>query len=44
MNEADFVFAKADSLVEVPYVVPSFLGSLNVKYMVPRSHCIPMNI
>ena len=43
MNEADSVFAKADSLVEVPYVEPSFLGSLNVKSMISRSHGILMN-
>ena len=43
MNEADFTFAKADSLVEVPYVAPSFLGSLNVKSMIPMSHGIRMN-
>ena len=43
MNEADFMFAKADSLVEVPYVKPSFLGSLNVKSMIHRSHGIRMN-
>ena len=43
MNEADSVFAKADSLVQIPYVEPSFLGSLNVKYMIPRSHGILMN-
>ena len=43
MNEAESVFAKAYSLVEVPYVEPSFLGSPNVKYMVTRSHVIPMN-
>ena len=43
INEADSVFAKADSLVEVPYVEPSFLGSLNVKFMIPRSHGIWMN-
>ena len=43
MKEADSVFAKADSLVEFPYVEPSFLGSLNVKSMIPRSQCIRMN-
>ena len=43
MNEADSMFAKADSLVEVPYVEPPFLGSLNVKSMIPRSHCIRIN-
>ena len=43
MNEADSMFAKADSLVEVPYVEPPFLGSLNVKSMIPRSHGIRMN-
>ena len=43
MNKADSVFAKAESLGEVPYVEPSFLGSLNVKFMIPRSHGIRMN-
>ena len=43
MNEANFLFAKADSLVEVPYVETSFSGSLNVKSMIPRSHGIRMN-
>ena len=43
MSEADSVFAKEGSLVEVPYVEPSFLGSLNVKFMIPRSHGIRMN-
>ena len=43
MNEADSVFSKADTLVEVPYVEPSFLISLNVKSMIQRSHGIRMN-
>ena len=43
MNGRDSVFAKADSLVDVPYVEPSFFGSLNVKSMIPRSHGILMN-
>ena len=43
MNEADYVLAKADSLVDVPYVELSFLGSLNVKSMIPRYHGILMN-
>ena len=38
MYEADSMFAKEDSLVEVPYVEPSFLGSLDVKSMIPKSH------
>ena len=38
MNEADSEFAKEGSLVEVPYVEPSFLGSLDVKSMIPRSY------
>ena len=42
-NEADSMFAKAESLVEVPYVKPSFLESLDVKSMIPRSHGIWMN-
>ena len=29
--------------MEVPYVEPSYLGSVNVKSMIPRSHCIRMN-
>ena len=43
MNEANCVFAEADSLVEVPYVKPSFLGSLNVMSMIPMFHGIRMN-
>ena len=43
MNEANSVLAKGYFLVEVPYVEPSFLGSLNVKSMIPRSHGIRMN-
>ena len=42
MNEVDFMFAKSDSLVEVPYVEPSFMGSLNVESMIPMSHGIRM--
>ena len=38
MNWADFVFSDEDSLVEVRYVEPLFLGSINVKYMIPRPH------
>ena len=37
------MFAKVDSLVEVPYVDPSFFGSHNVKYIFPRSRGILMN-
>ena len=43
MKEVDSMFAKADSLVEFPYVEPSFLGSLNVKLMIPKSRGIRMN-
>ena len=43
MNEADSESAKFDSVVEVPYVEPSFLGCHNVKSMIPRSHGIRMN-
>ena len=43
MNEADSVFAKLDSLVEVPYFETSFLGRLNVNSMIPRSHGIRIN-
>ena len=43
MNEANSVFDKQGSLVEVPYVEPLFLGSLNVKSMIPRSHGIGIN-
>ena len=43
MNETDSVCAKAYSLVDVPYVEPSFFESLNVKCMIPRSHGIRMN-
>ena len=41
-NEADYVFDKVDSLVEVPYVEPPFLGNLNVNSMIPMSRGIPM--
>ena len=37
------MFFKKGSLVEVPYVETSFLGSLNVKSMIPRSLGIRMN-
>ena len=43
MKGADSVFSKADSVVEVPYVEPSFLGSLNVKSLIIMSHGIRMN-
>ena len=43
INEADSAIAKADSLVEVPYVEPLFLGSLNVMSMIPRYHGMLMN-
>ena len=43
MNEEDSMFAKTDSLVEVPYVEPSFLGCLNAKSIILRSHGIWMN-
>ena len=43
MNEEDSVFSKVDSLVEVPYVEPSFLGGLSVNSMITRSHGIRMN-
>ena len=43
MNEADSVFSKEGSLVDVPYVEPSFFGSINVKSMIPRSHDIWKN-
>ena len=43
MNEAHSVFAKSDSLFEVPYVEPSFLISLNVKSMIRISHDNDMN-
>ena len=42
MNEEDSVFSKLDC-VEVPYVEPSFMGSLNVKSMIPRIQGIQMN-
>ena len=38
MNEADSVFAKEGSLVD-----PSFLGSLDVKSMIPKFHGIWTN-
>ena len=37
------MFAKADSVIEVLHIEPSFFGSLNVKSMIPRSHGIKMN-
>ena len=40
MNEVDSVLSKSDSLVDVPYIEPSFLGSLDVKSTIPRSHGI----
>ena len=43
MNEADSVFAKEGFLVEFPYVETSFLGSLVVNSMIPRSHGIWTN-
>ena len=43
MNEADFVLDKEVSLVEVLYVEPSFLESLDVKYMIPQSHGVWTN-
>ena len=43
INEADIVFANEDSLVEVPYVEPSFSESLDVKPMIPRSYGIWTN-
>ena len=43
MKEADSVFAKENSHVEVPYVEPSFLGSLDINSMIPKSHGIWMN-
>ena len=43
MNEADSLFAKVESLIEVSYVEPSILGSLDIKSMIPRSHGIRTN-
>ena len=43
MNEADSMFVNEGSLVGVPYVEPSFFGSLDVKSMIPRSHGIWTN-
>ena len=43
MNEADSVFAKVETLVDVQYVEPQFLEILNVKSMIPRSHGIWIN-
>ena len=42
MNEAASLFAKEGSLVEVPYVEPSFLGSFDVKSVIPKFHGIKM--
>ena len=38
MNEADSIFAKESSLVQVPYVEPSFFRRLDVKSMIPMSN------
>ena len=43
MNEADSVFAKVDTLVEVLFIEASFLARLNEKSMIPLSHGIRMN-
>ena len=43
MNEEDYVFAKKGSLYEVPYVEPTFFGSLDVMSMIQRSHGIWTN-
>ena len=43
MNKVDSVFAKADSLVEVSFDEPLFLGSLIFKSMIPRYHGIWIN-
>ena len=43
MNEEDSVFDKEVSLVYVPYVEPSLLGSLDVKSMIPKIHGICTN-
>ena len=43
MNEEDSVIAKEGSLVKVPYVEPSFLGSVDVKFMIPKSHGVWTN-
>ena len=40
MNEVDSAFAKEGYLVEVPYFEASFLGSLDVKSMIPKFHGI----
>ena len=43
MNEANSIFINEEFHVEVPYVDPSFLGSFNVKSLIPRSHGIWIN-
>ena len=43
MNETPSLFAKEGSLVKVPYDEPSFFGSLYVKSMIPKFHCIWTN-
>ena len=43
MNETDSVFAKEVYIVEVQYVEHSFLGILDLKSMIPRSHGIWTN-
>ena len=43
MNEADSVFSKEGSLVEVSYVEPSFWEVRDVKSMMPKSHGVWTN-
>ena len=43
MNEVNCVFAKAESLVEVPYTESSFWKDFNVKFMIPSSYGIRIN-
>ena len=43
MNEVRSVSSQEGSLVEVPYIEPSFLRSLEVKSMIPKSHGVWTN-
>ena len=43
MNEADSVFAKEGSLVEVTYIEPALLGCIDVMSMIPKFHGIWTN-
>ena len=43
INETNSVLTKEGSLVEVPYIETSILGSHDVKSMIPKSHGVLTN-